>query len=46
MIRIELTHQAMLDLNEIHEYLIQKFGQQTAEKYLDDIEAALLLLKE
>ena len=48
MIKIELklTHQAMLDLNEINEYSIQKFGLKTAEKYLDDIEAALLLIKE
>jgi plasmid stabilization system protein ParE len=46
MIKIELTHRAMLDLNEINEYSIQKFGKKTAEKYLDDIEAALLLIKE
>ena len=46
MIKVELTHRAMLDLNEINEYSIQKYGQKTAEKYLVDIEAALLLIKE
>lgn len=46
MIKIELSHRAMLDLNQINEYSIQKFGQKTAEKYLDDIEAALLLIQE
>jgi plasmid stabilization system protein ParE len=46
MIKVELTHRAMLDLNEINEYSIQKFGRKTAEKYLDDIEAVLCLIKE
>ncbi len=46
MIKIEFTHRAMLDLNEIEEYSIQKFGQKTAGQYLDDIEAALHLIKE
>ena len=30
MTKIELTHRAMLDLNEINEYSIQKFGPKTA----------------
>lgn len=46
MIKVELTHRAMLDLIEINEYSIQRFGQKIAEKYLDDIEAALLLIRE
>ena len=46
MIKIELTHRAMLDLHEINEYSIQKFGKKIAGQYLDDIEAALLLIKE
>ena len=46
MTKIELTHRAMLDLNEINEYSIQKFGPKTAGQYLDDIEAALLLIQE
>jgi len=46
MAKIELTHRAMLDLNEINEYSIQKFGPKTAGQYLDDIEAALLLIQE
>jgi toxin ParE1/3/4 len=46
MIKVELTHRAMLDLIEINEYSIQEFGQKIAEKYLDDIEAALLLIRE
>ena len=46
MTKIELTHRAMLDLNEINEYSIQKFRPKTAGQYLDDIEAALLLIQE
>ncbi len=46
MIKIELTHRAMLDLNEINEYSVQKFGQKTAEQYIDDIQSALLLIQE
>ena len=46
MIRIELTRRAMLDLDEINNYSVQTFGQETAEQYLDDIEAALVLIQE
>jgi toxin ParE1/3/4 len=46
MVKVKLTYRAMLDLNKIHEYSVQAFGQKTAEKYLDDIETALSLIKE
>lgn len=46
MVTVELTHRAMADLHEIHDYSIQTFGTQVAERYLDNIEAALTMLQE
>ncbi|MBE0509309.1 MAG: type II toxin-antitoxin system RelE/ParE family toxin [Chromatiales bacterium] len=46
MVSVELTHRAMADLREIHDYSIQTFGTKVAERYLDDVEAALSILQE
>ncbi|NOQ37080.1 MAG: hypothetical protein GQ569_14505 [Methylococcaceae bacterium] len=46
MIRIELTDRAHFDLQAIESYSIANFGEKVAEKYINDIEAALLLLQE
>jgi len=46
MIRVELTRQAMLDLREIEEYSIENFGQKAAGQYIDDIEAALVMIQQ
>ncbi len=40
-IRILLTERALLDLRSIESYSIERWGQQTAEKYMARIEAAL-----
>lgn len=46
MLNIELTDRAHLDLQEIVDYSTRTFGKNVAERYLDDIEAALNLLQE
>ena len=46
MIRIELTDRAHFDLQDIEAYSTDTFGVKVADKYLNDIEAALLLLQE
>lgn len=46
MMRIELTDQAHFDLQAIESYSVANFGEKVAEKYINDIEAALLLLQE
>jgi toxin ParE1/3/4 len=46
MPRIALTERAHSDLQEIVDYSTRQFGEKVAEKYLDDIEAALMLLQE
>lgn len=46
MVSVELTHRAMADLHDIRDYSIQTFGAKVADRYLDDIEAALVLLQE
>lgn len=46
MVKVELTHRAMADLHDIHDYSVQTFGAKVAGRYLDDIEAALTMLQE
>jgi plasmid stabilization system protein ParE len=43
---IRLTDRAHRDLREIEHFSIKEWGQPATEKYLDDIESALLLLSE
>jgi toxin ParE1/3/4 len=38
---VELTHQALMDLREIERYSVKRWGRKSADKYLDDIAAAL-----
>lgn len=46
MVDIHLTDRALLDIEEIYEYSIKKWGEKTAERYLDQIQDSLLLLEE
>jgi toxin ParE1/3/4 len=39
--RVELTHRALADLREIEQFSIQEWGSKAADKYLDEIIAAL-----
>ena len=43
---IELTRRALTDLREIERYSVKMWGRKTADKYLDDIAAALDRLRE
>lgn len=43
---IHLTDRAHADLEAIYNYSLENFSSREAEKYLDDIEAALSLLQE
>ena len=45
MISIELTDRAHFDLQAIESYSITNFEQKVPEKYINDIEAALLRLQ-
>ena len=38
---VELTKRALADLREIERYSVKEWGHKTADKYLDDISAAL-----
>jgi toxin ParE1/3/4 len=44
--RLELTEFALSNLAELREYSAKEWGKKTAEKYLDDLEAGLLRIKE
>lgn len=46
MLRLDITHRAHTDLQDIHSYSIREFGVEVANQYLKDIEGALLLLQE
>ena len=39
--RLQLTHRALRDLNEIYDYSLASWNEDVAEKYLDDIQAPL-----
>lgn len=41
-----VTDRALLDFVDIRNYSVEEWGQTTAEKYLDDLEAALQRLSE
>ncbi len=43
---IKLSDRALDDLDEIEQYSITQFGNQVANKYIDDIEQGLNLLQE
>lgn len=43
---IKLTDRALYDLQEIENYSLQKWGRETADRYLEDIQTALSLLQE
>jgi toxin ParE1/3/4 len=43
---VELTRRALADLLEIERYSVKQWGRKTADKYLDDISAALDRLRE
>lgn len=45
-VTIHLTDRAHFDLQEIADYSFQRWGQKTANRYLEDIQTALLLLQE
>jgi toxin ParE1/3/4 len=45
-VAIELTHRALADLREIERYSVKEWGRKTANRYLDDIAAALDRLRE
>ena len=40
-VTVELTKRALADLREIERYSVKEWGRKTANKYLDDITAAL-----
>lgn len=44
--RVELTQRALQDLRAIERFSIKEWGRKTADKYLDDIAAALDRLRE
>jgi toxin ParE1/3/4 len=43
--KLELTQRALRDIQEIYDYSVERFGMRTAEKYLSEIEEALLRIK-
>lgn len=43
---IALTHRALADLREIERYSVQEWGHKAADRYLNEIEAALNRLRE
>jgi len=45
-VTIHLTDRAHFDLQDIEDYSLQRWGQNTANRYLEDIQTALLLLQE
>ena len=46
MVTVKLTHRAIVDLHEINDDSVQTFRKKVAERYLNDIEAALSMLQE
>jgi len=46
LISLSLTDRAMSDLHDIISYSTSTFGKKVANRYLSDIEAALLLIQE
>ncbi|WP_268123929.1 type II toxin-antitoxin system RelE/ParE family toxin [Roseivirga pacifica] len=46
MAQIHLTDRTFLDIEDIYEYSVEKWGVKTAERYLDQIQDSLLLLQE
>jgi toxin ParE1/3/4 len=44
--RVELTHRALSDLRAIEQFSIKEWGRKIADKYLDDIAAALDRLRQ
>lgn len=42
---IKLTDRAHYDLQKIEDYSLQKWGRETADRYLEDIQTALSLLQ-
>lgn len=45
-VTVKLTHRAHYDLQDIEEYSLQRWGRKTADRYLEDIQTALLLLQD
>ncbi len=43
---VKLTDRAHLDLQEIEDYSVERWGRKTANRYLEDIQTALSLLQE
>lgn len=46
MTDLQLTDRAMFDLAEIRDYSISQFGVSVADRYIEDIQNSLLLIKE
>jgi toxin ParE1/3/4 len=46
VVYLALSRRAIRDLEEIHRYSIEKWGDRVAEEYLDSIEEALQRLKD
>ncbi len=46
MAEIHLTHRALDDLQDIYDYSVKEWGQTVADKYLNEFQNALLLLRE
>ena len=44
--RVHLTRRALLDVEEMHAYSIERWGGNVAEQYLDDLDSALRRLAE
>jgi len=44
--RVHLARCALLDIEEIHAYSIERWGRDVAERYLDDLDSALRRLTE
>lgn len=46
MPEIHLTHRALDDIQDIHNYSVKKWGKSVADKYLNEIQGTLILLQE
>ena len=46
MAEIHLTHRALEDLQDIHDYSAKEWGKSVADKYLNEFQNALVLLRE
>ncbi len=45
MANIHLTHRALKDIQNIHDYSTEEWGKKRADQYIDDLQSALTLLE-